>query len=101
MPYQARTLPDLAAAAVLTTITPALEQVAARFSVAVTPEMLALIDPADAHDPIAAQFVPTAHELDIQPNELADPIGDHAHSPGVGTSFNVIPARCSYIRRSC
>jgi lysine 2,3-aminomutase len=55
--------------------------------------MLALIDPADAHDPIAAQFVPTVHELDIKPNELIDPIGDHAHSPVAGIVHRY-PDRC-------
>ena len=55
--------------------------------------MLALIDPADPHDPIAAQFVPTERELDIQPNELADPIGDQAHSPVPGIVHRY-PDRC-------
>jgi lysine 2,3-aminomutase len=43
-----------------------------------------LIDPSDPHDPIARQFVPDAAELDVQPQELADPIGDDAHSPVEG-----------------
>ena len=38
----------------------ALEQVAARYAVAITPAMAELIDPADPHDPIARQFVPDA-----------------------------------------
>jgi lysine 2,3-aminomutase len=58
-----------------------LEQVAARYAVAVTPAMAELIDPADANDPIARQFVPGAPELHIRQEELADPIGDQAHSP--------------------
>ena len=62
----------------------ALEQVAAQYAVAVTPAMAELIDPADPHDPIARQFVPDAAELDRQPGETADPIGDHAHSPVEG-----------------
>src|SRR5207302_8594469 len=41
-------------------------------------------DPADPHDPIARQFVPAAAELDIRPEERADPIGDDAHSPVEG-----------------
>jgi len=63
----------------------ALEQVAARYAVALTPAMAALIDPADPRDPIAAQFVPAATELMITPEERADPIGDGAHevSPGL------------------
>src|SRR6476661_1969201 len=46
---------------------PALERVAARYAVA-----------------IARQFVPTVAELEMQPGESADPIGDHPHSPVQG-----------------
>lgn len=52
--------------------------VAERFSVALTPELAALIDPADADDPIARQFVPDPRELVTAPEERSDPIGDHA-----------------------
>jgi lysine 2,3-aminomutase len=62
----------------------AVEQVAARYAVALPPALAALIDPADANDPIARQFVPDAAELARQPEELADPIGDDAHSPVEG-----------------
>ena len=61
-----------------------LEQVAARYAVAVTPDIAALIDPADPNDPIARQFVPDVRELDTQPGESADPIGDWAHEPVEG-----------------
>jgi lysine 2,3-aminomutase len=61
-----------------------LEQVASRYAVAITPAVAALIDPADANDPIARQYVPSAEELRTLPNELADPIGDHPHSPVAG-----------------
>lgn len=62
----------------------ALQAVAARYAVSVTPAVAALIDPADAADPIARQFVPDAAELETLPEELADPIGDEAHSPVEG-----------------
>jgi len=62
----------------------ALEQVAARYAIAITPAMEALIDRGDPNDPIARQFVPDAAELDVTPQERADPIGDHAHSPVAG-----------------
>jgi lysine 2,3-aminomutase len=62
----------------------ALEQVAARYAVAITPAMENLINPADPDDPIARQFVPNAAELDVQPQESSDPIGDFAHSPVEG-----------------
>lgn len=61
-----------------------LEAVAARYAVAVTPEVAALIDPADPADPIARQFVPSAQELVASPGENADPIGDDVHSPVPG-----------------
>ena len=57
-----------------------LERVAERYAVAITPAMAALIGAADAQDPIARQFVPDPAELDVQPDEAADPIGDDVHS---------------------
>jgi lysine 2,3-aminomutase len=63
---------------------PDLEEVAARYAVAVTPEVAALIDPDDPNDPIARQYIPSAAELVVQPNETADPIGDDVHSPVSG-----------------
>ncbi|WP_439498084.1 lysine-2,3-aminomutase-like protein [Bosea sp. (in: a-proteobacteria)] len=62
----------------------ALEAVAARYAVSLTPALAALIDPADAADPIARQFIPDAAELVTLPQELVDPIGDDAHSPVEG-----------------
>jgi lysine 2,3-aminomutase len=59
----------------------ALEQVAARYAVAITPALAGLIDPADAADPIARQFVPDEAELRTHAQERSDPIGDDAHSP--------------------
>jgi lysine 2,3-aminomutase len=62
----------------------ALDAVAAHYAIAVSPDIAALIAPGDPHDPIARQFLPTLHELDAHPQERADPIGDHAHSPVEG-----------------
>src|ERR1700689_1222999 len=62
----------------------ALEKVAARYAIAVTPEVAALMDPDDPLDPIARQYIPSAEELVAQPNEKPDPIGDDAHSPVSG-----------------
>lgn len=59
----------------------ALDAVAERYAVSVTPAIAALIDPSDAADPIARQFIPDAAELLTLPQEMADPIGDEAHSP--------------------
>src|SRR6188508_2444292 len=61
-----------------------LARVAQRYAIAITPEIAALIDRADPHDPIARQFLPDIAELDVTPGERADPIGDHAHSPVEG-----------------
>ena len=44
-----------------------LEQVAARYALALTPDIVDLIDTADPCDPIARQFVPDAAELDPRP----------------------------------
>jgi lysine 2,3-aminomutase len=62
----------------------ALEPVAARYAVAITPAMAALIDPDDPDDPIARQFVPDPAELVASPHERSDPIGDDAFSPVEG-----------------
>ena len=61
-----------------------LDDVARKYAVAVSPTLLALVDPADPHDPIARQFLPSLEELNTLPEELADPIGDEAHSPVPG-----------------
>src|SRR6266404_836696 len=61
-----------------------LERVAARYAIAVTPDIASLIDSEDPDDPIARQFIPDVRELIEQPGESADPIGDDAHSPVAG-----------------
>ena len=61
-----------------------LERVAARYAVAVTPDIANLIDTENPDDPIARQFIPSALELVSTPGENADPIGDDAHSPVPG-----------------
>ncbi|SIO55307.1 L-lysine 2,3-aminomutase [Bradyrhizobium erythrophlei] len=61
-----------------------LERVAARYAIAVTPDIAALIDSEDSDDPIARQFIPDVRELIEKPGESADPIGDDTHSPVAG-----------------
>ena len=58
--------------------------IADRYAVSITRDVAALIDPADPADPIARQFIPDTRELATAPEELADPIGDHAHEPVKG-----------------
>src|SRR5881275_276955 len=61
-----------------------LERVAARYAIAVTPDVANLIDIENPDDPIARQFIPSALELVSGSGENADPIGDDAHSPVPG-----------------
>lgn len=63
---------------------PSLQPVADHYAIAVTDAMVALMDRNDPHDPIALQFIPDARELIIAPEDLNDPIGDHAHEPVAG-----------------
>lgn len=51
-----------------------LDAVAAEFRVRISPAMAEV-----ASDGVRAQFVPDARELQVVPEELADPIGDDAH----------------------
>ena len=61
-----------------------LNAVSARYAIALSPEMAGLIKPGDPNDPIARQFLPSLLEIDISPQERADPIGDYAHAPVEG-----------------
>jgi lysine 2,3-aminomutase len=56
--------------------------VGARYAIAVTPAMQALIERPD--DPIGRQFIPDPAELLIAPHESLDPIADDALSPVKG-----------------
>jgi lysine 2,3-aminomutase len=80
-----RTPAELAGAKLVSPdLVPGLEGVAERYAVAISPAIANLIDRADPGDPIARQFVPTLAELTTTPEERADPIGDHEHSPVEG-----------------
>ncbi len=59
-------------------------RVAGRYTVAVTAAVAALIDPTDAADPIARQYLPSAAELIEAPGDRSDPIGDQRLSPVKG-----------------
>ncbi len=60
----------------------AIEAVAARYAIAITPVMRTLMTAPD--DPIARQFVPDPAELATAPHELSDPVGDDRLSPVKG-----------------
>src|SRR3954465_8375888 len=55
--------------------------VGARYSIAVTPAVAGLIDPADAGDPHPRQYIPPPDELLTAPHELADPTADAPFTP--------------------
>ena len=73
---------DALAAAGLVTSRDAVAAVTARYAMAITPAMQALIGHPD--DPIGRQFIPDPAELVTAPHERADPIGDDALSPVKG-----------------
>jgi lysine 2,3-aminomutase len=52
-----------------------------RFRMAVTPYYASLIDPDDPADPIRAQAVPSIHETEVYPWEMADPLDEEGESP--------------------
>jgi len=83
-PRTLRSIAQLRQAHLIADESPALDRVAARFAVAVSPAVAALIDPADPADPIGRQFLPDAAELETRPEERSDPIGDDAFSPVEG-----------------
>lgn len=76
------------------------------FSLAVTPDILDVIKTSDPDGAVAAQFIPNVLELDEQPNELDDPIGDSNNSPVPGiihrysdrVLFNAIQTCAVYCR---
>ncbi|MDP3416942.1 lysine-2,3-aminomutase-like protein [Falsiroseomonas sp.] len=61
-----------------------LQAVQARYAIAVTPAMAALIDPTDPRDPIAAQYIPDPAELVTAPHEIEDPTADAPFTPVPG-----------------
>ncbi len=61
-----------------------LAPVAASYAVAITPAMAALVVADGPESPMARQFVPDLRELVTSHGEMADPIGDMAHSPVEG-----------------
>src|SRR5262245_44895481 len=59
---------------------PMLDAVAERFAVSISPEIAGLL----RYDAVARQFLPSETELLSRAEDLADPIGDHAHTPVKG-----------------
>ena len=61
---------------------PAIEAVAERYSISVTPSVAALIETLD--DPIGLQFIPDPAELVTAPHEIEDPTADAPFTPVKG-----------------
>ncbi len=62
------------------------ERVRAVFDVAIPPSYLDAMVEAGPADPVWRTAVPSIEELAIRPEELADPIGDEAHTPVPGVT---------------
>ena len=62
----------------------ALAPVLAEYAVAISPAMTDLIHAEQGNGPISRQFLPDIAETITLAEELADPIGDHPHSPVKG-----------------
>ncbi|SDE56376.1 lysine 2,3-aminomutase [Paracoccus isoporae] len=72
-----------------------MRRVSSAFRVRVTPPM-------QQDSPgIRAQFVPDARELQTRPEELADPIGDQAHSPVPGLTHRYPDRAILHLTQSC
>ncbi|MFG3248877.1 lysine-2,3-aminomutase-like protein [Streptomyces sp. NPDC048187] len=63
----------------------ALEEVAERYAIAISPAVRRRVGPGP-DDPVAAQFVPTTSELIVSADELTDPIGDDPFTPVTGVT---------------
>ena len=72
----------------LTSLTPAeergVETALTRLRMAVTPYYISLADLSDPFDPIRRQAIPTTAELEVAPEESADPLHEDADSPVCG-----------------
>jgi lysine 2,3-aminomutase len=68
----------------LAVTSPALDAVAARYAIAITPAMIDAMAKDGPNGPIGKQFLPDARELDIRPEESEDPISDRPFTPVEG-----------------
>lgn len=87
------------------------EHAANRFSIAVTPYVLSLMDRENSNCPIRKQFIPSGKEQYISPVEMEDPCGEDHNSPVPGLvhrypdrvlllASNVCSVYCRYCTRS-
>jgi lysine 2,3-aminomutase len=73
-----------------------LAQVAESFRVRISPAMAGI-----AAEGVRAQFRPDARELQIRPEELADPIGDDAHRPVPGLTHRYPDRAILHATQAC
>lgn len=76
-----------------------LQAVAAEFKLRMTPAMRAAAQ--GAGDPVAAQFVPDARELEVRPEEMADPIGDDTFRAAPGLTHRYPDRVILHTTHSC
>ena len=80
-----RSAADLAEAGLISSDTAdGIRSVESRYAIAVPPLVADLINPDDANDPVARQYIPDERELVVARGERNDPIGDEPHSPVEG-----------------
>ena len=71
-----------------------------RFRMAATPYYLSLIHPHDLHDPVWMQAVPSIHETEVWPWEMADPLDEEGESP-VPNIVHRYPDRVLFLVTRC
>ena len=71
-----------------------------RFRMAATPYYLSLIHPHDLHDPVRMQAVPSIHETEVWPWEMADPLDEAGESP-VPNIVHRYPDRVLFLVTRC
>jgi lysine 2,3-aminomutase len=71
----------------------ALDAAPGLFRVGITPYYFSLIDREHPFCPVRMQVIPRTRELVNEPGDLADPLGEDAHSPATGI-FHRYPDRC-------
>jgi lysine 2,3-aminomutase len=67
---------------------------------AATPYYLSLIHPHDLHDPVRMQAVPSIHETEVWPWEMADPLDEEGESP-VPNIVHRYPDRVLFLVTRC
>jgi lysine 2,3-aminomutase len=61
-----------------------METLTKQYALAITPDLVDLMDADNPEDPIRKQFVPDLRELTVAADEIDDPIGDEAHEKITG-----------------